>query len=118
MPQPPAVNLVGRNENQVGDVSGFAPPGDIHRVHNTADTTAISIHVYGTDVTRVGQRPPRLRLTSIETTTGNQLPPITERAAAMSLVRVHNFAISLDGFATGEGQSHAAHFGLSGHDRR
>jgi hypothetical protein len=22
--------------------------------HNTADTTAISIHVYGTDVTRVG----------------------------------------------------------------
>jgi 3-mercaptopropionate dioxygenase len=48
------LNLVGRNENQVGDVSGFAPPGDIHRVHNTSDTTAISIHVYGTDVTRVG----------------------------------------------------------------
>ena len=48
------LNLVGRNENQVGDVSGFAPPGDIHRVHNTADETAISIHVYGTDVTRVG----------------------------------------------------------------
>ncbi len=47
-------NLVGRSENQVGDVSGFAPPGDIHRVHNTAETTAISIHVYGTDVTRVG----------------------------------------------------------------
>jgi hypothetical protein len=22
--------------------------------HNTADTTAISIHIYGTDVTRVG----------------------------------------------------------------
>jgi predicted metal-dependent enzyme (double-stranded beta helix superfamily) len=38
----------------VGDVSGFAPPGDIHRVHNTADETAISIHVYGTDVTRIG----------------------------------------------------------------
>jgi 3-mercaptopropionate dioxygenase len=48
------LNLVGRNENQVGDVSGFAPPGDIHRVHNTSDATAISIHVYGTDVTRVG----------------------------------------------------------------
>jgi predicted metal-dependent enzyme (double-stranded beta helix superfamily) len=47
-------NLVGRSENHVGDVSGFAPPGDIHRVHNTADETAISIHVYGTDVTRVG----------------------------------------------------------------
>lgn len=49
-----AVNLVGRNDNHVGDVSGFAPPGDIHRVHNTAGTTAISIHIYGTDVTRIG----------------------------------------------------------------
>ena len=48
------LNLVGRSENHVGDVSGFAPPGDIHRVHNTGDETAISIHVYGTDVTRVG----------------------------------------------------------------
>jgi predicted metal-dependent enzyme (double-stranded beta helix superfamily) len=48
------LNLVGNRENHVGEVSGFAPPGDIHRVHNTADTTAISVHIYGTDVTRVG----------------------------------------------------------------
>jgi predicted metal-dependent enzyme (double-stranded beta helix superfamily) len=48
------LNLVGRSENHVGDVSGFAPPGDIHRVHNTGDETAISIHIYGTDVTRIG----------------------------------------------------------------
>jgi len=48
------LNLVGRNDNHVGEVSGFAPPGDIHRVHNTGDATAISIHVYGTDVTRTG----------------------------------------------------------------
>ena len=48
------LNLVGSSDNHVGDVSGFAPPGDIHRVRNTADTTAISIHVYGTDVTRIG----------------------------------------------------------------
>ena len=47
-------NMIGRSENHVGDVSGFAPPGDIHRVHNTGEETAISIHVYGTDVTRVG----------------------------------------------------------------
>jgi predicted metal-dependent enzyme (double-stranded beta helix superfamily) len=46
--------LVGRSDNHVGDVSGFAPPGDIHRVHNTGDTTAISIHIYGTDVSRAG----------------------------------------------------------------
>jgi 3-mercaptopropionate dioxygenase len=48
------LNLLGRSDNHLGDVSGFAPPGDIHRVHNTSDTTAISIHIYGTDVTRVG----------------------------------------------------------------
>ena len=48
------LNLVGRSENHAGDVSGFAPPGDIHRVHNTGRETAISIHIYGTDVTRVG----------------------------------------------------------------
>jgi 3-mercaptopropionate dioxygenase len=48
------LNLIGRSANHVGDVSGFAPPGDIHRVHNTGEETAISIHVYGTDVTRVG----------------------------------------------------------------
>jgi len=29
----------------------------------------------------------------------------------MSLLRVHNFAISLDGFGTGEGQSRGLHFG-------
>jgi 3-mercaptopropionate dioxygenase len=48
------LNLLGRSENQTGDVSGFAPPGDIHRVHNISETTAISIHIYGTDITRIG----------------------------------------------------------------
>lgn len=33
----------------------------------------------------------------------------------MSLTRVHNFAISLDGFATGEPQSLEAPFGHAGH---
>ena len=32
----------------------------------------------------------------------------------MSLARVHNFSISLDGFGTGEGQSHDAPFGHAG----
>ena len=35
-------------------MSGFAPPGAIHRVRNAGDGTAISIHVYGTDVSRIG----------------------------------------------------------------
>src|SRR5918994_1682099 len=32
----------------------------------------------------------------------------------MSRVRIHNFAISLDGFGTGEGQSRDLHFGHAG----
>ena len=44
----------GSSTNRASDITGFAPPGDIHRVHNIGDSTAISIHVYGTDVSRVG----------------------------------------------------------------
>jgi predicted metal-dependent enzyme (double-stranded beta helix superfamily) len=40
----------GVNDNMPGDVSGFAPPGDIHRVRNSGDHTAISLHIYGTDI--------------------------------------------------------------------
>jgi 3-mercaptopropionate dioxygenase len=45
---------VGRNQSGVGEVSGFAPPGDIHRVRNYCDDVAISLHVYGADITRLG----------------------------------------------------------------
>jgi predicted metal-dependent enzyme (double-stranded beta helix superfamily) len=45
---------VGRSQNNTGEVSGFAPPGDIHRVRNHGDGVAISIHVYGADITRLG----------------------------------------------------------------
>jgi predicted metal-dependent enzyme (double-stranded beta helix superfamily) len=48
------LNLLAREDNPTGAVNGFAPPGDIHRVHNTGDETAISLHIYGTDVTRTG----------------------------------------------------------------
>jgi predicted metal-dependent enzyme (double-stranded beta helix superfamily) len=48
------LDLIGQSDNVVGDVNGFAPPGDIHRVHNTGEEVAISVHVYGTDVTRIG----------------------------------------------------------------
>jgi 3-mercaptopropionate dioxygenase len=44
----------GTRTNDTGEVSGFAPPGDIHRVRNVGDHTAISLHIYGTDVSRVG----------------------------------------------------------------
>jgi 3-mercaptopropionate dioxygenase len=45
---------VGHSKNDIGEVSGFAPPGDIHRVRNHGDGVAISIHVYGADITRLG----------------------------------------------------------------
>ena len=45
---------LGMNETYPGDVSGFAPPGDIHRVRNVGRTTAISLHIYGADLSRVG----------------------------------------------------------------
>jgi 3-mercaptopropionate dioxygenase len=48
------LELVARNVNQAGTVSGFAPPGDIHRVRNTGDSVAISMHVYGADISRLG----------------------------------------------------------------
>jgi predicted metal-dependent enzyme (double-stranded beta helix superfamily) len=44
----------GSATNTTGEVAGFAPPGDIHRVHNAGSHTAISIHVYGTDVSKLG----------------------------------------------------------------
>ena len=37
-----------------GEVAGLLPPGDIHRVHNVGDSTAISLHVYGADLGIVG----------------------------------------------------------------
>jgi len=48
------LEVVACNANQVGTVSGFAPPGDIHQVTNSGQDVAVSMHVYGTDITRVG----------------------------------------------------------------
>ena len=44
----------GRNENGAGEVAGFAPPGDIHRVRNPGSGATISLHVYGADISRLG----------------------------------------------------------------
>ncbi|HEV7625750.1 MAG TPA: cysteine dioxygenase family protein [Streptomyces sp.] len=40
--------------NPVGAVCGFAPPGDIHKVWNGCQEKAISLHIYGADVSRLG----------------------------------------------------------------
>jgi len=44
----------GASVNTTGDVAGLAPPGDIHRVRNAGTETAISLHIYGTDIGRLG----------------------------------------------------------------
>jgi dihydrofolate reductase len=54
------------------------------------------------------------RPTCVFHTAYKKLNPITEGARAMSLARVHNFSISLDGFGTGEPQSLEAPFGHAG----
>ncbi|MFI9150448.1 cysteine dioxygenase [Streptomyces sp. NPDC053367] len=40
--------------NAQGEFCGFAPPGDIHRVWNAGPETAVSLHVYGADISRLG----------------------------------------------------------------
>ncbi|GHF45674.1 MULTISPECIES: cysteine dioxygenase family protein [Streptomyces] len=56
VPDGPTARLVATEDvvNAQGDVCGFAPPGDIHRVRNAGSSTAVSVHVYGADVSRLG----------------------------------------------------------------
>ena len=53
-PDGAALREVGASKNLTGEVSGFAPPGDIHRVRNIGDEVAVSLHVYGADIIRLG----------------------------------------------------------------
>ncbi|WP_219468143.1 cysteine dioxygenase family protein [Nonomuraea rhizosphaerae] len=45
---------IGQAANMPGEASGFAPPGDIHKVINVSDEVGVSVHVYGADVSRLG----------------------------------------------------------------
>jgi predicted metal-dependent enzyme (double-stranded beta helix superfamily) len=45
---------IGHAENRPGEVSGFAPPGDIHKVRNTSPVTGVSVHAYGADLHKLG----------------------------------------------------------------
>ncbi len=49
-----ALELVARNVNPAGAVGGVAAPGVIHRVRNTGDDVAVSMDVYGADISRLG----------------------------------------------------------------
>jgi predicted metal-dependent enzyme (double-stranded beta helix superfamily) len=49
-----ALNPVAKRQNPPGTVCGFAPPGDIHRVRNCGTGVAVSMHIYGADLTCLG----------------------------------------------------------------
>ncbi len=49
-----ALAAAGTNLTGPGEVTGFAPPGDIHRVRNCGAEPTISLHVYGADIARLG----------------------------------------------------------------
>jgi predicted metal-dependent enzyme (double-stranded beta helix superfamily) len=40
--------------SRAGTVTGLVPPGDIHQVRNVGPDNTISLHIYGTDLTRLG----------------------------------------------------------------
>ncbi|MBA3523097.1 MAG: cysteine dioxygenase family protein [Geodermatophilaceae bacterium] len=48
------LSVLAHTANVTGSVTAIAPPGDVHRVRNESDTTAISLHVYGADLGVVG----------------------------------------------------------------
>ncbi len=44
----------GHQVNPGGSVAALIPPGDIHRVANAGQETAVSVHVYGADIRALG----------------------------------------------------------------
>ena len=45
---------IGESTHRAGSVAALEPPGDIHTVFNPGPETAISIHIYGADVRKLG----------------------------------------------------------------
>lgn len=50
----PRLERTGTRINEPGDVTALTPPGDVHRVRNPGPGKAVSIHVYGADISRLG----------------------------------------------------------------
>ncbi|CAM2962495.1 cysteine dioxygenase family protein [Saccharomonospora xinjiangensis] len=50
----PCLVRTGTVINVVGAVSALDPPGDIHRVRNSCTELAVSLHIYGADIRRLG----------------------------------------------------------------
>jgi len=48
------LHAVGAAVREAGGLAVLVPPSDIHQVSNPTDGLAASLHVYGTDISRVG----------------------------------------------------------------
>ena len=46
--------VAGRGVNPVGSVAALVPPGDIHHVENGGCELAVSLHIYGADIRKLG----------------------------------------------------------------
>ena len=46
--------VINHTVNPVGSVVALVPPGDIHRVKNSGNGVAVSLHIYGADVRALG----------------------------------------------------------------
>lgn len=52
-PQPHLV-VTGEHVNRNGSIASLVPPGDIHRVRNGGSEVAVSLHIYGADIGKLG----------------------------------------------------------------
>lgn len=48
------LRVTGQIKNPAGMVAALVPPGDIHQVANGGDCLAVSLHVYGADIGKLG----------------------------------------------------------------
>jgi predicted metal-dependent enzyme (double-stranded beta helix superfamily) len=50
----PHLAVAGRSVNPAGSVAALVPPGDIHHVENGGSRLAVSLHIYGADIGKLG----------------------------------------------------------------
>jgi predicted metal-dependent enzyme (double-stranded beta helix superfamily) len=50
----PHLVATGAHANPSGSIASLVPPGDVHRVSNGSDDLAVSLHIYGADISKLG----------------------------------------------------------------
>lgn len=50
----PHLVVTGHGVNPAGSVASLVPPGDIHHVQNAGRELAVSLHIYGADIRKLG----------------------------------------------------------------